>query len=105
QRRGARQRRRRPNRVRLHAPDPDPVALLPACLDRGTRRLRSRDLAMRRLPFLVLALVLLACPTDVPIENNAPQLSLDVGSTLEYVVGEGVIRIMVTAHDPDGGAV
>ena len=36
--------------------------------------------------------------------NSPPEISLNVGSQEEYVVGEDVIRIRVTATDPDGDA-
>lgn len=60
----------------------------------------------RSLALLLLIAALLAgCPTDPAVENQPPSVSVDVGSTVEYVVGEGQIRITVTGEDPEGGVV
>lgn len=58
---------------------------------------------MRRL--LPLFLFAAACGTDSGAGNLPPSLTIDVSSEISAVVGEDVVRITVTAEDPEGGAV
>ncbi len=60
---------------------------------------------MRSHHALLCILLLAGCPgTDGTLTNSPPSLALDVGTTIDYVVGEGVIRITATGTDPDGDA-
>lgn len=60
---------------------------------------------MRRVLLAVACFALSGCPADPATDNQPPDITLDVGSTVEYVVGDGVIRITATASDPEGGIV
>lgn len=42
------------------------------------------------------------CGPAEATENRAPNLTLDVGSELEHVVGEGTMIVRMSATDPDG---
>lgn len=64
-------------------------------------------MATRRFAYIllvVLTALAAACGADTA-PNEAPTLTLDVGSQETYVVGEDVVQIQATAKDPEGGAV
>ncbi|MEZ4461442.1 MAG: hypothetical protein R3E66_17335 [bacterium] len=54
---------------------------------------------------LPLLLMLAACSTDAGGVNQPPTLSIDVTSEISATVGEDVVRVTLTAEDPEGGAV
>ncbi len=57
----------------------------------------------RRLLFV--ALLVAGCSADGNDGNQPPELEIDVPSELTYTVGDDVIRITLTAEDPEGGEV
>lgn len=52
----------------------------------------------------IFALVASCGPGPQNRDNGAPELTLDVGSEVEYVAGEDVVQIRASATDPDGDA-
>ncbi|QDG51504.1 hypothetical protein FIV42_12335 [Persicimonas caeni] len=67
--------------------------------------MRTRRLSLLLALFVaLLATFSASCGADAP-PNEAPSLTLSVGSEETYVVGEDVVQIQVTAKDPEGGNV
>ncbi len=55
--------------------------------------------------FATCATACTSCETDPGVENLPPTVSLDVPTSIDHEVGDGLVRITVTGEDPEGGPI
>lgn len=63
--------------------------------------------SLRKFVLVLLMILGASCGStdDLPVDNDPPELQLDVQPDLEWTAGDGIIRITATASDPDGDPV